>query len=136
MRAVIDTNVLFEGLTRKKGACADIIAAWQYNLFDSCVSNSLVLEYDDILTRKLSIGRWLLVEPVYNSLLLQADHIRINFSCRPLSPDPSDDFVIDCAYNANAVIVTYNLKDLKIAERTLRIPVLKPEEFAHYLLRE
>lgn len=28
MRAVIDTNVLFEGLTKQGGACALIVEAW------------------------------------------------------------------------------------------------------------
>jgi len=57
MRAVIDTNVLFEGLTRQGGAPGLIIDAWFADLFQPCVSNALAYEYLDVLSRKLSEPR-------------------------------------------------------------------------------
>ena len=50
--AVIDTNVLFEGLT-KLGACSLIIDAWVDRLFIPCVSTALAYEYEEVLTNKL-----------------------------------------------------------------------------------
>jgi hypothetical protein len=46
----------------------------------------------------------------------------------PTSPDPGDDFLVDCGMNADAAIVTSNLKDLKIAQASLGLLVLTPAE--------
>ena len=45
LRAVIDTNILFEGLTRV-GACSEVVDAWDGLEFVPCVSTALALEYD------------------------------------------------------------------------------------------
>lgn len=47
--AVIDTNVLFEGLTKSDGACGLIVDAWLNGIFVACVSNALALEYTLVL---------------------------------------------------------------------------------------
>ena len=60
----------------------------------------------------------------------------IHYSWRPTSPDPGDDFLIDCAMNAGASIVTSNLKDLKIAQKSLGILVLTPAELVVKLLNK
>ena len=52
---------------------------------------------------------------------------------RPLSPDPDDDFVIECAFNAAASIVTRNARDLLVAEKSLKIAGLTPEQFLQSL---
>lgn len=54
MRVVIDTNVVFEGLTKQGGACGLIIDAWRAGLIKACVTNALAYEYEDVLARKLS----------------------------------------------------------------------------------
>ena len=58
LQAVIDTNVLFEGITTQGSAPGFIIDAWRSGLFIPCVSNALAYEYIDVLGRKLSPGRW------------------------------------------------------------------------------
>lgn len=63
------------------------------------------------------------------ALLALADFVPILSRVRPLSPDPDDDFVIECAYNARASLVTYNRKDLLVAQTSLPLSVLAPEEF-------
>jgi putative PIN family toxin of toxin-antitoxin system len=116
IRAVIDTNVLFEGVTRRENSPGVIIDAWLDRIFRACVSNALAYEYLDVLSRKLSNKNWIEMEPVLAILLDMAEFVPIKFSWRPISPDPNDDHVIDCAMNANAIIVTSNTKDFKIAE--------------------
>ena len=37
------------------------------------------------------------------------------FSWRPMSPDPGDEHVIDCAMNACASVVTANTRDFQLA---------------------
>lgn len=58
LRVVVDTSVVFEGLTKQGGASGLIIDAWLAGLMVVCVSNALGYEYDDVLSRKLSEQRW------------------------------------------------------------------------------
>lgn len=44
MRTVIDTNVLFEGVTQQGGDCGLLVEAWRVGL----LSNTLALEYEDV----------------------------------------------------------------------------------------
>lgn len=129
MRAVIDTNVLFEGLTKQGGAGGLIVDAWRAGLLTACVTNALAYEYEDVLARKLSAQRWQQIQPVLGSLLRGAEFVTIYFSWRPSSPDPGDEHLIDCAMNADASVVTYNQRDLAQAQKALGLRVMTPVEF-------
>lgn len=128
LRAVIDTNVVFEGLTKRGGAAGFLIEAWLAELIDVRVSNALAYEYVSVLSRKLSEKRWWRIEPVLGTLLAQAEFVVINYSWRPISPDPQDDHVVDCAMNAGAVVITSNTRDFRTPEKQLGLPVLTPAE--------
>jgi predicted nucleic acid-binding protein len=134
-RAVIDTNVLFEGLTKQGGASGLIIDAWLTGLFRACVSNALAYEYVDVLSRKLSETRWRKLRPVLGTLLAQAELVIVYYSWRPISPDPGDEHIIDCAMNAGAPVVTYNVQDFRLAKETLGLVVMNPVEFITYLAK-
>ncbi|MDF5730668.1 MAG: PIN domain-containing protein [Rhizonema sp. PD38] len=69
LRVVIDTNVVFEGLTKQGGAAGLVIDAWLADLLEVCVSNALAYEYEDVLARKLSENRWQKLKPVLGTLL-------------------------------------------------------------------
>jgi predicted nucleic acid-binding protein len=129
MKAVIDTNVVFEGLTARGGTCGLIVDAWLAGLFQPCVSTALAYEYADVLVRKLSEARWLALEPVLGRMLARAEFVPIYFSWRPTSPDPGDDLVIDCAMNAGAPVITNNVRDFRLAQRSLGLVVMTPIEF-------
>jgi predicted nucleic acid-binding protein len=58
LRVVIDTNVIFEGLTKQGGAAGLIIDLWLAGLLEVCVSNAIAYEYKDVLARKLNKQRW------------------------------------------------------------------------------
>lgn len=134
IRAVLDTNVLFEGLTKRGGACGLLIDAWQAKLFLVCISNALAYEYQDVLSHKLSEYRWQEIKPVLASLLDdQSEFVYIYLSWRPMSPDSGDDQVIDCAMNGNALIVTSNVRDFEQAKQALGVLVMTPIEFLEYL---
>ena len=131
---VIDTNVVFEGLTTQGGACGLILDAWRSGLLNVYVSNALAYEYEDVLARKLSELRWNEVKPVLGHLL--NDHVEfvtVHFTWRPISPDPGDDHVIDCAMNANASVITLNLRDFTRARQALGLSVMTPVEFINSL---
>jgi predicted nucleic acid-binding protein len=51
-----------------------------------------------------------------------------------MSPDPGDDLVIDCVMNANAWLITSNIKDFQKAHKELGLQVLTPKEFVEILV--
>ena len=135
IRIVLDTNVVFEGLTKKNGACGKIIDAWLNGEFVVFVSNALAYEYVAVLSRKLAPERWKQAKVALRTLLDLAQFTIIHYSWRPASPDPGDDFVIDCAMNANALLVTANVRDFRRAQNQLGLLVTTPEQFVKYLGR-
>ena len=133
LRVVIDTNVVFEGLTSQGSASGLIIDAWLARLFHPRVSNALAYEYVDVLSRKLNSNRWEKIKPVLSRLLSEADFVPIYYMWRPASPDPADEHLIDCAMNAGAFLVTWNMKDFKTAQTSLGLQVISPIEFLNIL---
>lgn len=133
IRAAIDTNVVFEGVTRSGGAPARIVEAWLVGRFDACVSNSVVYEYVEVLGNRLSPERWNRLSATLRGLVYRAELVRIYFRWRPVSPDPDDDHVIECAMNAGAVLVTSNLRHFEAAAQDLGFTVWSPEAFAAHL---
>lgn len=127
-RAIIDTNVLFEGLTKQGGSAGLVIDAWLGGLIKVYVSNALAYEYLDVLSRKLSPSRWLKLKPVLGKLLRKAEFTSIYYSWRPTSPDAGDDLVIDCGMNANAIVITFNVRDFQKARESLGLRVMTPTE--------
>jgi predicted nucleic acid-binding protein len=125
---VIDTNVLFEGLTKQGGAAGLIIDAWLTGLLEVCVSNALAYEYEDVLSRKISQPRWQKLQPVLSTLLSQSRFTIIYCSWRPASPDAGDDLVIDCAMNASVAVITSNLRDFQNAKESLGLQVMTPAQ--------
>jgi predicted nucleic acid-binding protein len=129
LRVVVDTNVLFEGLTKQGGASGLIIDAWLAGLIVVCVSSTLTYEYVDVLAAE----RWTTLQPVLVKLLSIAQYTSIYFSWRPTSPDPGDDLAIDCAMNAGAIVITSNIKDFRSARESLGLRVMTPVEFVNML---
>ena len=128
MRAVIDTNVVFEGLTRK-GGCAQVMDAWADRKFVPCVSTALALEYEAVLSRKLKPAKADLALTALQALLSRCEYAPIFFRWRPASPDPGDDMIVECVLNSQSVLVTKNLKDFRRAAREFRFAVLNPSEW-------
>jgi predicted nucleic acid-binding protein len=132
-RAVIDSNIVFEGLTRSSGAAGVAIEAWVAGLYRGCVTNALAYEYAQALSTRLSPRRWDIVRPALTALLSQAQYVTVHYRWRPMSPDPADDHVIDCAMNAGAPVVTANVRDFRVAEQQLGLRVMTAVEFVEWL---
>jgi putative PIN family toxin of toxin-antitoxin system len=129
-KVVVDTNVLFEGLTTQGGAPSLVVDAWLAGLLVAHVSNALAYEYLDVLSHKLSEKRWRVLAPVLGALLKQAEFVTVYFTWRPISPDQADDHVIDCAMNAGAAVITSNVKHFRDAMESLGLQVVTPVEWA------
>lgn len=76
IRAVIDTNVLFEGLTHL-GPSAEVVDAWVTKKFQPCVSTALALEYQDVLARKLVPSRGDAALRALQALLARCEYVPI-----------------------------------------------------------
>ena len=133
IRAVIDTNVLFEGLTDTASVGALVVDAWLGRLFIPCISDSVAYEYQDVLSRKLSVVRWQGIQQILSRLLMDAQYVNANFRWRPIARDIGDDHLVDCAMNTNACVVTYNRRDFATAVKQLNLSVFSPKEFIEAL---
>lgn len=128
LHVVIDTNVIFEGLTKQGCAASLVIDTWLAGLLVVHVSNALAYEYEDVLSRKLSESRWYKLQPILGTLLSYAHFTTIYYTWRPNSPDPGDDLVIDCAMNAGAIVITSNIRDFENAKQSLGLQVMTPTQ--------
>ena len=81
-----------------------------------------------MLSRKLSETRWHRLESILGALLDKTHFVTIHYSWRPVSPDPADDHIVDCAMNAGAVIITSNVRDFRSAQTSLGLSILTPVE--------
>ena len=135
LRAVIDTNVVFEGLTHL-GQSAKVLDAWAERRFRPCVSTALALEYRAVQARKLAPLRGEAALMALQALLARGEYVPIYFSYRPASPDPGDDLVVDCVMNSRSLLVTNNTRDFLAASRQLGFPILRPESFLPLLDEE
>jgi len=97
-------------------------------LLQVCVCDALAYEYADVLSRKLSEARWQRLKPVLGTLLSKAQFVVVHYSWRPISPDPGDEHIIDCAMNAGATVITWNVRDFRTARETLGLRVITPIE--------
>ncbi len=133
-RVVLDTNVILEGVTKRDGSCGLIVDAALAGMFDLFVSNTLLHEYDEILARKLSPHKFQSASVILGRLLRKAQLVKLYFRWRPISPDPDDDMVIECAIHVNAAVVTSNIKDFRAAQRDFGVVILKPSDMVRLLI--
>ena len=132
---MIDTNVLFSGLSRK-GAEGEVVDAWVARKFRPCVSTALALEYEEVLGRKLGTVKRKTALAALQALLSRCEFVSIRFTYRPASPDPGDDLVVDCILNSQSILVTSNVRDFRKPARDLGFIVVQPAEFLELLEQE
>jgi len=93
----------------------------------------LGLEYRDVAlrsehVRESTLSKREIVELI-EAMEAFAEPVEVVMKTRPLSPDPSDDMVLDVAINGRAeALVTSNKKHFAAAGKRFGIPVLSPAE--------
>jgi putative PIN family toxin of toxin-antitoxin system len=127
LRVVLDTNIVVSGLLSPKGSPSAILDAAASKQFRSCVSESLIEEYSEVLARSAlgldqrRVARFirdfrkvaLLVVPRQKALIAR---------------DPDDNMVLECALEAEAdFVVTGNTRDFPPNFRGTR--VVAPRDF-------
>ena len=136
MKIVLDTNIVLSALLSNRGA-SNLLLTWlfkskkKYNV----VSNTLVTEFEDVLTRDKNIKQFnnLTKEEVLSfidDICLISYHQVIHFLWRPFLKDSNDDMVLEVAVNANVrAIITFNPKDFKGVKEQFGIDILTPKEY-------
>ena len=139
MKIVIDTNVVLSALLSKKGASNKLMVwLFQQKKKYSVLSNTLVTEFEDVLTREKNIKLFnkLTRDDVLSfidDICLISYHQDIHFLWRPFLKDKNDDMVLEVAVNANVgAIITFNPKDFEGVKESFDIEILTPKE---YLIR-
>ena len=135
-RIVLDTNCLLASISSK----SDNFRVWQdfqTGRFVLCVSNEILEEYQEIISRKASP---MVAENVVNAIVESefVEFIDPQFHLGLIEADHDDDKFVDCAFAANATYIVSDDSHFDVL-KTIEFPqllVLKLKEFLGLLLSE
>jgi putative PIN family toxin of toxin-antitoxin system len=131
LRVVLDTNVVVSGLLHQKGAPAAILDAATSKQFRCYISESLLDEYHEVLTRdylRLDQRR----ATRFIGALREVAIFVVPRKKVAIARDPDDDRVMECALEAGAdYIVTGNNRDFPAQFHGVR--VVTPRDFLFIL---
>src|SRR6266545_7098400 len=139
MRVVLDTSVLVAAARSRKGASYALVSSMPAPEFQLCLSLSLYMEWQQVLTRAENLSPGRTVEDTRNYLryLAGQSHLQeIHFLWRPFLRDADDDMVLELAFAAGCRhIITHNVKDFHGSE-PLGVTALSPREFLNLLRKK
>ena len=135
-RIVLDTNCLLASISSK----SDNFRVWQdfqAGRFVLCVSNEILEEYQEIISRKAST---VVAENVVNAIVESefVEFIDPQFHLGLIEADHDDDKFVDCAFAANATYIVSDDSHFDVL-KTIEFPqllVLKLKEFLDLLQSE
>lgn len=111
---IMDTNILFSGLSSASGASFKILEHLALGRVHLALSTPLLFEYEDIIRRNQTALnlRDEDIDVVLDNLCVFSRFQQVYFLWRPYLPDAKNDLVLELAVTAKVkTIVTYNLKD-------------------------
>lgn len=131
MRIVLDTDVLVAGLESPDGVSRVLIDLALAGRLDLLLSNTLLTEYEAVLTRPERLAASGLarddVGTVLDALALTGRRVYLDYRLRPTGSDPDDDLVLETAVNGVAdCIATFNLRHLRAAAARFGIAAMRP----------
>jgi len=114
-RIVLDTNVLLVSIS-SKSEMHWIFQKLLQEEFELIISNEILLEYEEVISRKYSVE---VATAVIRTLLLLPNVIKseIYFKWALLLSDVDDNKFVDCAVAANADYIVTHDKDFKPLEK-------------------
>ncbi len=129
---VLDTNVLVSALKSSSGASFRLLSLVEQDLFTVHLSTTLVTEYEAVLKRGMTLLSAEEIDDVVDFICSRSVLNKIFYLWRPVLKDPGDDFVMELAVKANAIIITWNVNDFKQAV-WFDIKVMTPRDFLRFL---
>ncbi len=119
LKIVLDTNILIAVIGKKSPFrwIFDCIIEGKIIL---CVSNEILFEYQEILTKKTSAE---VAENVVNFITINpfTEKMEIFFNFGLIADDPDDNKFVDCAIASNAICLVSNDKHFQIL-KTIDFP--------------
>jgi len=128
MNIILDTNVLVSATRSNQGASYQLLVNIDAPIFKVHISTPLVFEYESILKREIEHSRHADMDTIVDYLCLIAIAHQIFYLWRPVLNDIKDDHILELAVKAQATIVTWNVKDFKIAKLKFGLEVMTPKE--------
>ena len=130
---MLDTNVVPAAMRSPRGASAELLRRIDEGWATMLLSVALALEYEAkcmSAEHRLAAGITASEAGIFvDGLIAMAEPVESHFRWRPQLHDPGDELVLEAAVNGRAdAIVTFNEKDLREAERSFGIDVIRPGE--------
>ncbi|MDZ7341654.1 MAG: putative toxin-antitoxin system toxin component, PIN family [candidate division KSB1 bacterium] len=137
---VLDSNVLVAGLCRREDSPSyKILKNIQEGNIPFALTKKLFLQYESVLKREkileLIDATVEEVNLILDALLAIAQKSEVYYLWRPNLPNESDNFVLESAMAASAIIITKNIKDFKKGQ--LKFPdliIMTPQQFCDIYL--
>jgi len=132
MTVCIDTNTLIQG-RNPRHRCFPILEAVVFGRISWAVSNRILMEYQEVLSRTSGPSAWLdlarlmeLIELTSGNLARISPHFQFNV----ISADPDDNAFTDCAIAANAdYVITDDAHFLPLTNAGYRPQPVTPAVF-------
>jgi len=128
---VMDTCVFISALRSNKGASFKLLSLIDSDCFQCYLSVPLVLEYEAVAKRypKETGLTSSDIENLIDYICAVSKCRQVHFLWRPNLKDPSDDFVLELAVEAECrYIVTHNIRDFKGIEK-FAVKAITPQKF-------
>lgn len=137
MRVCIDTNVLVR-LFGTRSPFAEIKGALVAGMLELAVSNEILFEYEEVVTRLTDGSRWRQIEGWFETLsALHGNVVRIDpqYQFHVIATDPDDNKFIDCAIAAEAdFVITDDTHFAALRKAGYKPQPITPEEFITQIL--
>lgn len=116
LQIVLDTNVIYAALRSKRGASYRLLSLLDSDKFEINLSVPLVIEYEDVLKRKIDSLTFTerKIDQFLDYLCIAGNWHEVYFLWRPILKDPEDDMILELAVRAGCqYIITYNKQDFQ-----------------------
>jgi len=133
VRIVLDTASFVTAIRSSVGAAGEVLRMIFREELVPLMDLKLGLEYRDVALRSEHVKASALskreILELIEAMEAFAEPVEVVMMTRPMSPDPSDDMILDVAINGRAeALVTSNKKHFAAAGKRFGIPVLTPGE--------
>ena len=130
---VLDTNCLLMSLARR-GKYFAVWEGFMQGRYVLCVTNEILMEYEEILTQKLGVRiAQNIMEAISSRSNIRKLDVRFRFNL--IQADPDDNKFVDCAIAANACCIVSQDKHYAVLKEIdfPKVEVISIDEFLDYL---
>lgn len=131
LQIVVDTNVIVAGLRSNRGSAFQLLQLIGTGIFHINISVPLILEYQDVLLRQLSVLGFSKedISDLIDYFCSVGQQHEIFYLWRPTLRDPEDEMLLELAVKAQCdYLVTFNVRDFQGSDQ-FGIKIVTPNEF-------